>query len=206
MTQKIKIYGFPLSGHAHRIELFASLAKIPFEKITINLAAGEQRQEAFLVKNPFGQVPAIEDGDLVLADSNAILVYLAKTYAPEWLPEDPMRAAEIQRFLSLAAGELRYGPATARLMTVFGATADEGKVFETSKWMFGRLEKHLVSRDWTVGDKPSIADVALYTYTAHAPEGNVDLDPYPNIQSWLKRIEALPDFIPMQSTKVGLAA
>ncbi|MBL4908372.1 MAG: glutathione S-transferase [Sneathiella sp.] len=206
MTSTLKIHGFPLSGHSHRVELFANLANIPHEKILVDLVAGEHKQAPFLKLNPFGQVPVIEDGSFILADSNAILVYLAKSYAKSWLPEDPKKAAEIQRFLSMAAGEINYGPASARLITVFGAGLDAKRIQDVTVWAFDRLNDHLSDRDWTVGEKPTIADVALYTYIAHAPEGNVDLAAYSNIRAWLKRIEALPGFVAMTATKVGLAA
>ncbi len=206
MSMKIKIYGFPLSGHAHRVELFAALADIPYEYITVDLAAGEHRQEPFLKLNPFGQVPVLEDGETVLADANAILVYLAKKYAPDWLPGDPVAAAEIQRFLSVAAGEIRFGPATARLITVFNAPQDVERAKEVASWAFERLENHLEGREWLVGNNPTVADVAIYSYTAHAPEGNVDLRPYPNIRAWLTRVQSLPGFVGMPETKAGLVA
>ena len=138
--------------------------------------------------------------------SNAILVYLARKYAPEWLPTDSVHEAEVQKFLSLAAGDIAYGPAAARLVTVFGAQLDAERAKNVAKTAFDRLEAHLEGREWLVGTKPSIADVAIYSYTAHAPEGNVSLSEYPNIQSLLRRTEALPGFVPMQVTKVGLAA
>ncbi len=206
MSEKIKIYGFPLSGHAHRVELFAALADIPYEYVTVDLAAGEHRQEPFLNLNPFGQVPVLEDGETVLADANAILVYLSKKYAPDWLPEDPAAAAEIQRFLSVAAGEIRFGPAMARLITVFNAPQDAERAKEVSGWAFERLEQHLEGREWLVGRKPTVADVSIYSYTAHAPEGNVDLTPYPSIRAWLARVQALPGFVAMPETKAGLVA
>jgi glutathione S-transferase len=204
MTNPIKIHGFPLSGHSHRVELFAALANIPFEMITVDLAGGEQRQEAFLKLNPFGQVPVIEDGDVVLSDSNAILVYLAKTYAPNWIPSTPAEEAEVQRFLTMAAGDIGFGPATARLITVFGAPLDPEQAQNIADRGLGRLEAHLTGRNWTVGDQPTIADIALYSYIAHAPEGNVSLEAYPNIKSWLSRIESLSGFVAMPVTKAGL--
>lgn len=206
MTKSIQIHRHALSGHAHRVELFANLAGIPHELIDVDLAAGEHKGGAFLELNPFGQVPVIVDGDVTLSDSNAILVYLANKYAPTWLPSDPVGAAEVQRFLSMAAGEIAYGPAAARLITVFGATLDPDRAKSVAEWAFERLEAFLEGRDWLVGNAPTIADVAIYSYTAHAPEGNVSLQPYPNLRALLARIEALPGFTPMQSTKVGLAA
>tara|TARA_R110002073_G_scaffold5409_1_gene33313 strand:+ start:17886 stop:18506 length:621 start_codon:yes stop_codon:yes gene_type:complete len=206
MSKTIRIHRHPLSGHSHRVELFASLAKIDHELVDVDLMSGEHKGDAFLRLNPFGQVPVIEDGKTVLADSNAILIYLAKTYADCWMPSDVLGEAHVQRFLSVAAGEINYGPATARLSTVFGATLDTDRAKSIANWAFERLERELDGRQWFVGNSPSIADVAVYSYTAHAPEGNVSLDPYPNIRAWIQRFSALPGFVPMQATKVGLAA
>ena len=87
----IRLHRMKLSGHCHRVELFLSLLGLPYETVDVDLAAGAHRQPAFLARNPFGQVPVIEDGALTLADSNAILVYLALRHAPgTWLPADPL--------------------------------------------------------------------------------------------------------------------
>lgn len=206
MSNAIRIHTFPRSGHCHRIELFAGLTGLNHELITVDLAAGEHKQQPFLSLNPAGKVPVIQDGDFVLADSNAILVYLARKYAPDWLPTDPAEEAQVQRFLSLAANEIANGPAAARLVTVFGAPLDADKAKGIAAYVFDLLEGLLDGREWLVGNRPSIADVAIYSYTAHAPEGNVSLEPYPNIRAYLKRVEALPGFVAMPATPVGLAA
>lgn len=206
MSNVIKIHSFPLSGHAHRVELFANLAGIKHEVINVDLAAGEQRRPAFLALNPSGQVPVIEDGDVVISDANAILVYLARKYAPDFLPREPEREAEVQKFLSLAAGEIAFGPAAARLINVFKAPLDAGFAKATALKVLGKLEAHLKGRDFLVGNAPTIADIAIYSYTAHAPEGDVSLQPYPNVRRLLANIEALDGFVPMPSTRVGLAA
>lgn len=206
MSNAIRIHRHALSGHSHRVQLFASLAGIDYELVDVDLVAGEHKKEPFLSLNPFGQVPVIEDGETAIADSNAILVYLARKYAPDWLPTDPVQEAEVQKFLSLAAGEIANGPAAARLVTVFGAQLNTEHAMVVAKIAFDRLEQHLEGRQWLVGDRPTIADVAIYSYTAHAPEGNVSLEVYPNIRGLLGRIEALPGFVGMQATPVGLAA
>ncbi len=206
MSNAIRIHRHPLSGHAHRVELFASLAGINAELIDIDLASGEHKKPAFLELNPFGQVPTIEDGDIVLSDSNAILIYLARKYAPEWYGKDALREAEIQRFLSLAAGDIAFGPAAARLVNVFGAPLDKDRAKAVAERVFDRLEEHLHGRQWLVGDAPTIADIAIYSYTAKAPEGDISLAPYPNILRLLENVEGLPGFKPMTDTKVGLAA
>jgi glutathione S-transferase len=174
----------------------------------VDLAAGEHKQEAFLAMNRFGQVPVLADGDSVIADSNAILVYLATRYddARSWLPVDPAAAAEVQRFLSIAAGPLAQGPAAARLVNVFNAALDHQQAIDTAHNLLRILELHLDRRDWLAGDQPTIADLANYTYIAHAPEGDVSLANYPNLRAWLARIEVLPGFVPMQATAVGQAA
>jgi glutathione S-transferase len=206
MAHAIRIHRHPLSGHAHRVELFAGLAGIAHELVDVDLLNGEHKKAPFLSLNPFGEVPVIEDGAVVLADSNAILVYLAKTYAPDWLPETAEAAARVQRFLSIAAGPLRNGPANARLITVFGARLDAAQAKAIADQILGQIDTHLADRDWLAGDTPSIADVAIYSYSAHAPEGNVSLAPFANLRAWLQRVEALEGFVPMQASKAGLTA
>ena len=129
----IKLYRYPLSGHSHRAQLFLSLLGLETELVDVDLLAGDQKQESFLALNQFGQVPVIEDGDTVVADSNAILVYLANRYdsGNTWLPADPAEAAQVQRFLSVAAGPLANGPASARLVNVFGVVIPSPVVVAT---------------------------------------------------------------------------
>lgn len=204
----IKLYRHALSGHSHRAQLLLSLLGVDAELVDVDLAAGEHKQAEFLAKNRFGQVPVLEDGSTVIADSNAILVYLAVKYdaSNSWLPVNAVEAAEVQRFLSTAAGQVAFGPAAARLVNVFGAALDHKRAIEVAHNVLGVLESHLDGRDWLVGNNPTIADVANYAYIAHAPEGDVTLDNYPNVRAWLGRIAALPGFVPMQATAVGLAA
>lgn len=206
-AQPIKLYRFPLSGHSHRAELFLSLLGLPIEPIDVDLAGGEQKTPAYLAMNAFGQVPVIQDGDVTVADSTAILVYLARRYGdPSWLPTDPAGAAQVQRWLSVASGQVAYGPCAARLITVFGMDFNPQEVIARAHALFAVMEKELAERPFLAGDHATIADVANHTYIAHAPEGNVSLADYPNIRAWLARIEALPGFIPMPATAIGLAA
>jgi glutathione S-transferase len=207
LGQPIQLYRHALSGHSHRAELFLSLLGLPFERIDIDLAAGAHKQPEFLKVNPFGQVPAIDDNGVIVADSNAILVYLATKYADSsWLPRDPEGAAGVQRWLSVAAGQIAYGPAAARLVNVFGAKLDQDRAKTIANNLFKLMETHLEQRKFLVGDSPTIADVAGYSYIAHAPEGDVSLQPYPHLRAWLTQIEQLPGFVPMVDTAVGLAA
>ena len=206
MSNAIKLYRHPLSGHAHRVELLLSLLNVPTELVFVDLAKGAHKQAEFLAINPFGQVPVIDDNGTVLSDSNAILVYLAKKYdsTGRWLPAEPVAAAKVQRWLSVAAGQIASGPATARLITVFGAPYDAESTIARSHALLKVVEAELSSSPFLAGITPTLADVAGYTYIAHAPEGNVSLADYPQVRAWLARIEAMPGFVPMQRTAVGL--
>ncbi|MFT7688074.1 MAG: glutathione S-transferase [Candidatus Azotimanducaceae bacterium] len=204
----IKLHRHALSGHSHRVELFLSILGLESEIVDVDLANGAHKQVEYLEKNIFGQVPVIEDGDSVLSDSNAILVYLAAKYddAKTWMPTNPQEAAEVQRFLSVSADKIAHGPAAARLVNVFGAALDHQQAIDTSHNILSTLNKHLAERQWLSTNRATIADLANYAYIKHAPEGDVSLDDYPNIQKWLARIENLTGFVPMQATKIGLAA
>lgn len=198
----IRLYRHPLSGHAHRVELFLSLLRLPFERVDVDLMRGAHKAPEFLAKNPFGQVPVIEDGDVTLADSNAILVYLATRYdaSGRWLPRDPVGAARVQQWLSVAAGQLAYGPSAARRAVLLGAKLDYEHAKAITVDLLTVLDGHLATRRFLAADEPTLADIALYAYTALAPEGGVSLDPYGHVRAWLARVESLPGFVPMKRT------
>jgi len=201
----VKLYRHPLSGHSHRVELMLSLLDVPTELVFVDLMKGAHKTPEFLALNRFGQVPVIDDDGTVLADSNGILVYLASKYGNgQWLPSDPVEQAKVQRWLSVAAGQISSGPATARLITVFGAGYDAADAIKRSHALLQVMEDELANSAFLAGDKATVADVAAYTYVAHAPEGNVSLEEYPNVRAWLARVEALPKFVGMQRTAVGL--
>jgi len=204
-AKPIILHGFKLSGHSHRAELLLRLLGLPFEFRMVDLPAGEQKGAAFLKLNPFGTVPVIEDDGFVLADSVAILVYLATKYdsGRTWLPLDPAGAAEIQRWLSVAQGPVYGGPCAARLVKLFGRELDYDRAKAAAEALFGVLHAHLAGRQFLVGNAPTIADVAVYSYVAAAPEGDLTLVPYTAIRAWLTRIEALPHFDPMPVNKAA---
>jgi glutathione S-transferase len=194
----IRLYQHPLSGHAHRVKLFLSLLHLPFDEVLVDFAKGEQRQPEFLALNLFGQVPVIQDGEVTLADSNAILTYLALRYddSGRWLPRDPVGSARVQRWLSVAAGPLVNGPGNARVNVLFGRPQDE-RCGEIAAQLFQHMDAHLATSPYLAAAHPTIADLALYSYTSHAPEGGVSLEPYPQLRAWLARIEALPGYVSM---------
>ena len=193
----IVLHGAPLSGHTHRVGLMLRALNLDYRFAPA--PADVRATPAFLALNPLGQVPVLEDGEAVLADSNAILVYLASRYAPEgpWLPREPLAAAAVQRWLSIAAGELMHGPAIARMIVLFGLRDDPARAARISARILRFMDDHLEGRTFLAAAHVTIADLACYSYVAHAPEGGVSLEPYPNVRAWLARVEAQPWFVPI---------
>jgi len=196
----ITLYGHEISGNSYKARLLLSLLNLEYEWVRVDLMKGEHKSPEYLAKNPFGQVPFLVDGAVQLADSQAILVYLARQYGGEkWLPLDALSLAQIIRWLSTAAGEVRQGPENARLYYLFGAGTNINieRATQKSEFILTQLEQHLSTRSWLEFDHPTIADVAIYPYIALARDGKIDLDAYPNVLSWIERIKQLPGYIPM---------
>jgi glutathione S-transferase len=201
----IKLHRFELSGHCHRVELLLSILEVPFVAIDVDLLQGQQKLDQFTALNPFGQVPVLDDDGVIVSDSNAILVYLACRYdrTERWLPKDPQRAAAVQRWLSVAAGPLAHGAAVSRAIAIFKRAADPESARVIARTLLGRMDRHLADRQFLADQQATIADLAMYTYTAHAPEGGVALAPYLHVVAWLRRVEVLSGFTPMKATETA---
>jgi glutathione S-transferase len=195
----IKLYDFELSGNCYKVRLLMSLLGLEHELVPVNLLAGEHKSPQFLQLNLLGQVPVLTDGDLTLADSQAILVYLARKYdAQTWLPNDAESLSLIVRWLLIAAAEIRQGVATARLFYLFNIKGiDIEVVTEKSAIILQQLEQHLTEREWLELGHPTIADIAVFPYVALAADGKISLKPYPQILAWCDRLKQLPGFISM---------
>ena len=200
-NKPIKFYRYAGSGHCHRVQLMMSLLDIPHVIIELN-RDGSNQPEDFLEISPFGQVPVIDDNGFKLSDSNAILVYLVKKYnnGYAWLPEEAESASNIQRWLSIAAGELVSSLAVARFSKVFNVEIDYATVEKKSESLLKVINNTLNQLDFLIGNEITIADIACYTYVAHAPEGDISLDPYPKVKTWIAKIESLPRFVPMKKS------
>jgi glutathione S-transferase len=204
-SNQLKVHSFELSGHCHRVLLFLSLLEIPYEEVRIDLLGGQQRSAEFLKLNSYGQVPVLEDGATVISDSNAILVFLALKYDPKrkWYPSDLLTIANIQRWLSVAAGPLAFGNANMRAGKIFNRPIDP-RAHEISKRLLDVMDFELSTRQYICTKfSPTIADIALYSYVAHSPEGGIDLRNYKNINAWLEKIENLNGFIGMNKSPIA---
>lgn len=194
----MKLYDLELSGNCYKVRLFAALARIPLEIAAVDFLAGAHKRPPLSDLNPWGEIPILVDGAVVLRDSQAILVYLASRYAGDaWLPRDAAGMAEVMQWLSTAANEVQNGPAAARLVDKFGYAIDKADTLTRSTRILALIEAHLADHQWLALERPTIADCALFPYVALAPEGGVSLSDYPNIRHWLDRLRALPNFLAM---------
>ncbi|MBK8320191.1 MAG: glutathione S-transferase [Betaproteobacteria bacterium] len=194
----MKLYDLELSGNCYKVRLFAALAKIPLEIVPVDFMGGEHKRPPLTDLNPWGELPILEDGKVVLRDSQAILVYLAAQYGDEnWLPRDATGLGEVMQWLSTSANELQNGPCAARLADKFGYAIDKANTLERAARILPLIEAHLAAHQWLALGRPTIADCAVMPYVALAPEGGISLEAYPNIRQWIARIKALPGFIPM---------
>lgn len=191
----ITLYNIPVSGNCHKVRLLLSFIDLNYDIYDVDITASEQHSSDYLALNPFGQTPVLVDGEHIIRDSQAILVYLAKNYGGDrWWPKDAIHLARITEWLSTAANEITYGPARLRAHYKFGRSIE----METAKTLTNKvlhiINQHLAQREWLVNQQPSIADIAIYPYLALASEGHVELNGFPHILSWLNRFEMLPGF------------
>lgn len=206
-TTPIIFYNTALSGHSHRVRMLLQMLKLPFTSVDIDLKQAQHKSAAFLQLHPFGQLPVIDDDGTVVWDSAAILVYLASKYGDgRLLPADPAGRAAVQRWLSVAAGPVVNGPMAARVSLVFLRPANMEQAHAVSAQLFSVMDTYLAGAAFLAAQHLTIADLAMYSYIAHAPEGGIALTPYPALGAWLARVEAAPAFVPMQRSATGLWA
>jgi len=195
----ITLYEFALSGNCHKVRLLLSLLGLDYRSIAVIGSERQHKSEDYLKMNPFGQVPVLTDGDTIIRDSQAILVYLARQYGNDrWLPNDAAALANVMAWLSTAANEVAWGPNRLRLHFKFDRVIDLEESRQITSNLLSILQVRLDDHLWLAADHITIADIAVYPYIALAPEGNVILEPYPAVLDWMRRIQTLPGYLGMQ--------
>lgn len=193
-----KLHDLELSGNCYKVCLFCSLLGLKLDLAPVDFLGGAHMKSPLIDQNPFGEIPIFEDGGVVLRDSQAILVYLARKYGGEsWLPTDAAGMAEVVSWLMVAENEVARGPNDARLHDKFAYKLDVGQARAKAKRIIGLMEARLTKRDWLALGRPTIADIACMPYVALSHEGGVSLQPYPRVRAWIDRIKALPGSITM---------
>src|SRR5262245_24394157 len=198
----MKLYNVAYSGNSYKVRLLLAQLGIPCEIVEINILRGESRSPEFLKINPNGRTPVLDDNGFVLADSNAILAYLAR--GTRFLPDDRKNFGLIlqwmfyeqyshEPYIATSRFWLQHKPDTPERSAVLAARRDGG-------WAALKImEEHLAKTDFFVGDY-TIADIALFAYTHVSHEGGFPLDDFPTIRHWIKRVKAQPGFIAMTGT------
>lgn len=194
----LTLYDFPLSGNCYKIRLLLSMLGVDYARESVDSTSGETQTAEFKKINPRGQIPVLMDGDLVLWDSMAILVYLARRYGRDvWLPADVRIEAQVMQWLAVSENELLYGLARARVAVLFGKPFDLDQCYREARPGLDAMERRLADNDWLAGARATIADLACYPYVALAHEGRFSLSPYPAVQQWVARVEGLDGWVPM---------
>lgn len=192
------LYDLELSGNCYKIRLLCSLIGVPLKIVPVNFLAGDHKKPPVIDLNPFGELPVFQDDDLVLRDSQAILIYIARKWGGEtWLPNDPKGLARVAEWLMVAENEIARGPNDARLHDKFGYKLDRDLAHTKSARVLDLMESHLKRNNWLALGRPTIADVACMPYVALGHEGGVTLDRYPSIAAWIARIKDMPGYIGM---------
>jgi glutathione S-transferase len=197
----LRLYDYLDSGNGYKVRLLLTQRALPFSLIEIDILKGESRTAEFLCKNLNGRIPVLElENGQFLSESNAIMWYLAD--GTPFLPEDQWERAQVLQWMFFEQYSHEPNIATSRFWLKHFPLTDERRAALAQKQTLGYaalevMEKHLTNRMFFVGERYSIADIALYAYTHVAHEGGFDLAKYPNIQAWLERVRLQPRHLPI---------
>ena len=192
----ITLYHFEISGSCHKIRLMLSLLGLDYKSVIPK--DGEHKSPSFLRLNPLGQVPVLVDDNVVIRDSHAILVYLARQYGGDWLPTDAKSMSQVMQWLSTAANDVRQSFEPARWYHLFNRSQVDVEVAQTKAYaLLDVIDAHLTERQWLELDRPTIADIACFPYIGLAADGQISLDNYPHVISWINRTKQLSGYVSM---------
>jgi glutathione S-transferase len=197
----LTLYDYLDSGNGHKIRLLLSQLEKPYRLIECDIMKGETRTPEFLARNPNGRIPTLqlEEGTF-LAESGAILWYLAE--GTPFVPSDRLGRAQVLQWMFFEQYSHEPYVATSRFI-VRHFPADSPRRAELPDRMkrgydaLAVMEKHLATHRFFVGERYTIADIALYAYTHVADQGNFDLSRFPNVIAWLGRVKDQPKYVPI---------
>jgi glutathione S-transferase len=189
----MRLHDYAASGNCYKVRLLLALLGQPYERVAVDIFAGETLTDEFAALNPERTTPVLElDDGHALTESAAILWYVAEGTA--FLPGDRLGRAQVLRWLCF---ERAFTPAVAgaRFQVMTGRADDETPfLLAKGRSVLARLDHHLDGRDWVAVDSPSIADIALFGYAHVAGDAGFDLAAHPAIGAWLDRVRALPGY------------
>jgi len=195
----MRLYYHPMSTNARRAVIAAIELAIPVQLVLVDLAKREQRQPAFLTKNPAGRVPVLEDGDVVLPESHAIMIYLAQRSPGQMLyPQEPQAQAQVNRWMFWCAAHFQPAISVLNFEHVVKGLAGLGAP-DASEIIRGErlvqetaalLDAHLASRDWVAGPAMTLADISLATPLMAIATAKLPVAQFKHLNSWFARLQA----------------
>ena len=197
------LYNSPMSGNCYKVRLLLAHLDIPYETREVSVVDRSNRRELLGELNPSLRVPTVVlDDGRPLAESNAILWYFGD--GTRFVPDDEFERAQVLQWMFFEQYDLEPSLAVVRFWVAYSGRAEQFEPERPAKMKAGKrvlaaLDRHLDGRHYVVGDSLTLADIALYGYTHVAPEGGFDLDPYPEIRSWLDRVAAEPGHVPIDA-------
>ncbi len=197
----MKLYDATFSGNGYKVRLALAHLAADYELVEVDILAGGSRTPRFLEKNPNGRIPVLElDDGSTLAESNAILFYLCE--GTELVPDERFARAQVLQWMFFEQYSHEPYIATSRFLRQHREQTQEVADDLARRRAPGLaalevMERHLSGRTYFVGERLTIADLALYAYTHVAPEGGFDLDGYPNVLRWLERVADRPVHVTM---------
>jgi glutathione S-transferase len=201
----LRLYDYFESGNAYKVRLLLSQLGVPFERVHLDILRGETRSPEFRARNPNHRVPLVEWPDgRTLAESNAILFHLAE--GTRYLPRDPFERAQVLQWMFFEQYSHEPYIAVVRFWHFSGELeahrAELPARMERGHHALAVMQSHLATRAYFVGERYSIADIALYAYTHVADEGGFELAAYPAIRAWIARVRREPGHVPI-TAEVG---
>ncbi len=191
----MRLYDYAASGNCYKVRLLLALLDQPYERVPIDIFAGDTLTDQYTAVNPLRETPVLElDSGHRIAQSNAILWYLSESTT--FLPDTALARAQIAQWLFFEQESVMSGIGSARFRMLTGRDASglPGRLEIASKALHV-LEAHLAEREFVVGADPTAADISIFAYTHVAPDAGIDLGRFPAVSAWLARIESLPRFI-----------
>jgi glutathione S-transferase len=186
----MRLYDYAASGNCFKVRLLLGLLGREYERLPVDIFAGDTLTAAFAALNPLRETPVLETDDgRRLTQSNAILWFLAEGTA--FLPGDAFARAEVAAWLSFEQERVMGGIGGPRFRVLTGRPFDATRL-QTGRGALRVLDDHLAGRDWLVSDAPTIADVGVFAYSSRAPDAGLELPPH--VAAWLERVRALPGF------------
>jgi len=193
----MRLYHYTPSCNCYKVRLLLAQLELPYERVEVDIFAGETLTDEYAQINPARTVPVLETDRRYLPESNAILVYLAT--GTQFLPTDRYELAEVVRWLVYEQTDvvMMIGGLRFRLLVGRWTPNDPEAILRAAGAhdVLRLLDDHLAARPFLVGDRYTIADIAIYGYAHRAHEARIDLEPYVNVRSWLRRVEEQPGYM-----------